>query len=487
MIAHLLSLSILLLMIMCNHKALSIHTESPVVKTDVLLLLSSSNQVYSTIPILDDMKQQYNVSITILVTDSAQLILFDSNQPHQQYIQNTLSLTDDTCIQMFKNGSIDESNLISLLKQVEVSQFIITGMTTIEQYQITEAYVKKNDTVRVIGYFDEYIWSLEQQLIMNEFASLNTKQLQQIWVTSEIIKQSVTKTHSIWKEIIVNVGNPSIHNWRYQRLNHTNNEIISSLSNELHYNMSSKPIISFAGGYGIEYQDSVRSFLAACEGLQLLGVFNIVIALDIRSDSTVEIRVLKDLGLTLNQGVFVLPWTFNSLVHLSLVSQFVVSYDSTANVNSLFFGIPSVFYQSGSGLPSPDTINTALEQHLSYLATNATQFGAVISTLRHSHFVFNTTKLQEAGIPSDPLSIIRKQLSRFSIVSVYGQSETLYEIKEKKLAYCPMEPLTHGQILAIGGITLGIFCILIVIMIISCAIRYRKKQIIFDEYEPLLH
>jgi len=192
------------------------------------------------------------------------------------------------------------------------------------------------------------------------------------------------------------VGDPSITTWFA-----ADEEVNKTMLRSLLVGSDPRPIVVYVGGYGTGYYDSVVLFVNSTTSLH--DDFNFLLAVHPGQNGTLEQTIVSLLNAT--QYVRILPTTFPfPLSSIAAVSQQFTSQTSSAGVQCLFLGIPSIYLDSTS---TPTFTNIAIQNSFSPRVFSSQGYLEALHQQSQNGFTFDPKSLEECcGIPLDPVPVV---------------------------------------------------------------------------------
>eukprot|EP01102_Stenamoeba_stenopodia_P015263 TRINITY_DN5187_c0_g1_i2.p1 TRINITY_DN5187_c0_g1~~TRINITY_DN5187_c0_g1_i2.p1 ORF type:complete len:452 (-),score=79.06 TRINITY_DN5187_c0_g1_i2:1113-2273(-) len=368
-----------------------------VVDVDVLFVLHDAGETFAMLPVMEFLAANasllsssspaMNLTYVALVMSTAQNLTVNRTDV---ITFEVLGLATDP-VDPFHNASLSASDL-RLLEQRVKPKLVITGMDSVFQQQISELYNNTSGVV-VAGYLDGYAW--DPSTILMSF--LRPQSVQQVLVVANSIGESVQNVSDI---PTTTVGDPSITTWFAAE-----KEVNKTLLRTLLVGSDPRPIVVFAGGYGIGYSDSVVLFVNSTVALELYEDFNFLLAVHPGQNGSLEQSIVEEFNAT--DYVRVLPSTFPyPLSSIASVTQQLTSQTSSAGVQCLYLGVPSIYLDSPS---TPRYSNIAIQNGFSPQVSSSDSYAEALNQQSRDGFSFDPEKLEECcGIPLDPIPAVVK-------------------------------------------------------------------------------
>jgi len=438
-------------------------------------------------PIIDRILSDTPHSVTLLlIGDTAEDMLYES----AEYAELCVSLSFDICVQGWKKDQVwselSQSELKKLMGCVS-PRAIISGTSTRVQSQIVESFVSSDASIVSVAYFTDMIWK------WNSTASdlfHNSSVWTEVWTESESMTEAFEVMGGDMRDKVHTVGDAFVSTWMMERSNETNGQILREIERELDVKLYSKDLIAFVGTSGDGYLDSLEQFLKYGIELKLLERYDVIIASSPEMYlSRLEEKLVRRLKLSNQVHVLPanpIPGVSLSAIRASLVSLFVVSQDSNANIIALMLGKPTLFFQSGSGMLN-NSINTGVVKDVVPLVTDQTSLQRWISTFSSQGFQFNVSRLDGIGVPKNGLDNAYNRWVHMGIENEYDREDTIRLIAQRKATWCIARYLSLKEKLIISGIVCAVAFLMVVVCTFAIGInKYCSTIHNSEEKEELL-
>ncbi|MDB5038494.1 MAG: hypothetical protein JWQ35_2022 [Bacteriovoracaceae bacterium] len=252
---------------------------------------------------------------------------------------------------------------------------VVTGMVSTFQKQLSDAMKQRG--VPVWGYYD----SFSEDGIKESRSFLPS--LAKVLVPSLSIKKAYQKISKAPVEV---VGQPTLEEWRDRASKMDARKILEELDLT-----KSFPVVLYAGGYGKGYAAAFKNF--AVEATKLKDCI-VLVSLHPKSDGMLEQKILSEVPVS---GIRIVPKNI-STNEVALISDLVVTYQSSVGVQAVFLGKPVVYFDTKGSTYS----DLAIQNHWATQVTTPEKF---IPTVREKlkEKVYNNNKdvFAAFGIPKD--------------------------------------------------------------------------------------
>ncbi len=284
-------------------------------KGRVLFVLYDAGETLALLPVLP-LLEKAGIEYQLLPIHKSAYSFVKSHEKTIHINQNTL-----------ENGAyIDNEYLYSLTTQCQAlsPDLVVIGAHYIVQLYISRQFKRRG--IAVAGYYDTFSFN-EKSPLLEDFFDL----LDAYWVPTGFIVEK-SKPFNPKADVVV-VGHPGVQAWNQVRQEVNLDEVKAQvgLSDE------TRKIIGFVGGYGTFYPPTVACFFQCIAQRQ--DVLGLVVPHP-GSSKDIERQVLQDYPNITNikivdDDVSLLPTCF--------LFDVLVSRQSTANVQALFCGMPSIY------------------------------------------------------------------------------------------------------------------------------------------------
>ena len=342
-----------------------------VTQTDVAFVFYDAGETLALEPVIKLLESR-NIKAKALIMGTARSLLKDCHHcldiqkdcgTHETVDQNVW----DSAKQM---GAGDLDRVWECVKP----RLVVVGTASEVQWQIAQKF--KDHGVDSIAY-DDALSIVEANPLSAKFLALKT-----FWVPSRLIREQVKKLSP--KSNVIAVGQPTLENWRVASLNENPKSIVDQVPGY----RAGKITVLYAGGYGEGYRDAFLLFLQAASERP---DYQYMISPHPKMDGSLEKELLQ---LYPNIHAVFVPKSVGTM-KAAIISQVVVSRDSTVGVQAVFMNRPTIYLD----VPGTSYSNIAIQNRWARQAFSKIQFNefvhnALSSAPKNHPDIFNL-----AGIP----------------------------------------------------------------------------------------
>lgn len=343
-----------LILVSSCHTTISKNIEKEI---DYLFVFFDAGETFSLLPVIQKMEnEKLNYKILLLGNGSVNAIA------KEKYTTNIIDIKKECSAHfILAESTFREREMNNKILQEVANCYhpkkVITGLVSRYQSQLSE-YYNKNSTTQLIGYYDGF--SLPELKILTPFQN----SLNQIFVPSKNISEYLQKKNIFANKIKV-VGQPALDKFIEDANKIDSKEIKDKLNIK-----QETPIITFIGGYGKEYEEVFKTFVSSVKSIKNT---KFIISIHPAANGNFEEKTIKDLNAT----NFIMIRKEIQTISLVKISNLVVSQRSTVGIQSLFIGVPSLYYD----IKNTTYTNLAIQQGWSsQIHLNNKNFSQIIET-----------------------------------------------------------------------------------------------------------
>lgn len=279
---------------------------------------------------------------------------------------------------------------------------LVTGLVSAVQLQLAEAFHKQGSSVA--GFddgFSDWDWGAWPARFVERGC------LDALFVTASIVAEEVqARSPDLAVEA---VGSPTLAQWQACTRSHSQ---LASIRTRMFPGLPpARPLLSFYGGYGEGYLESVRLF-ATCLWLHQSPAATLarrrISAAFVRHPGPFNSSAEEAIFAAHHVNVTIVNRSLISAADLAAISNLTLSHDSTVSVQSLYIGTPSAYV-----LGTPENFsNVATEQGLIPVLRNVSAFEQSLEAFAASNFTFDVSRLSSCGIPRNSTALLLQAIGR---------------------------------------------------------------------------
>ena len=352
-------------------------------KPDLLFIFFDAGETNAMTPVLAKLKNENKSFLVLTFGTSSTLKLDEKLSP--EYVINSERVIDLDVDRNWNRYKGLPQEQIKRIKETFSPKTIITGVSSVIQQQLTEAY---QGEAKIIGYFDNYgpMDNISYASIVREIE----KNLDTLMVPSK----DVAATAEI-KNVVV-VGQPSLEA-SIASFRHVDNDAVFKKTGLL----KNRKVVSFMGGYDPEYKDVLTVFV---QGMTAFPDYQTVLRPHPKTDGSLEQRVIDEQKC----GHCVVSQTDMTTTEAVAISDVVVCHHSTVGIQAIFLGKKVIYVEvPGATFTNPDLS----AWHFSKQVTTPQDFVAVLKE-RQGRVRPKEELFTIAGIPTNATENIYQLLTK---------------------------------------------------------------------------